>query len=242
MKRDRQLARAEVGAEVAADLPDGVDDVLAHLLREPLKLVLVEGLEVRGAVHAVEQALGGSPFCVGSDQAFRRYMKSVISSRSRRRRQRGAPTSSAPRARACDSPASSRASLEAEDAHVRALAEPLVRAARLARLLLRAGHVEDVVHDLEQHAELAGEAAQRRWARSGAPSSSGATATLARDQPPGLELVHVPQAVRIELRRAGDVDVLAADHAADADRLARAREARRATRRGSPCWRSSTRL
>ena len=42
VQRDRELARAQIGAEVAADLPDRVDDVLAHLLRELLELVLVE--------------------------------------------------------------------------------------------------------------------------------------------------------------------------------------------------------
>ncbi len=34
VQRDRDLAGAEVGAEMAADLADGVDDVLAHLLRD----------------------------------------------------------------------------------------------------------------------------------------------------------------------------------------------------------------
>ena len=43
---DRQLAGAEVRAEVAADLPDRVDDVLAHLLRQLLKVVLAELLQV----------------------------------------------------------------------------------------------------------------------------------------------------------------------------------------------------
>ncbi len=40
VQRHRQLARAEVGPEVPADLADRVDDVLAHLLREHLKLLL----------------------------------------------------------------------------------------------------------------------------------------------------------------------------------------------------------
>jgi hypothetical protein len=36
VQRDRELAGPEVGAEVAADLADHVDDQLAHLLRERL--------------------------------------------------------------------------------------------------------------------------------------------------------------------------------------------------------------
>ncbi len=111
VQRDRQLAGAEVGAEVAADLPDRVDDVLAHLLREPLELVLVEFLQVVRAIHPVEQrALGvGGGIGHGSAprHALRLNMKSATCSRSE-----GSPASSgrAPsssaRARACDSAAS----------------------------------------------------------------------------------------------------------------------------------------
>ena len=49
---DRQLAGAEVGAEVAADLADRVDDVAAHLLRDLLQLLVVEPVQVGGAVDA----------------------------------------------------------------------------------------------------------------------------------------------------------------------------------------------
>ncbi len=42
VQRDRELARPEVGAEVPPDLPHRVDDVLAHLLREALQLLLGE--------------------------------------------------------------------------------------------------------------------------------------------------------------------------------------------------------
>ncbi len=52
VQRDRQLARAEVGAEVPADLADRVDDVLAHLLRELRELLLGELVQVLGAVDA----------------------------------------------------------------------------------------------------------------------------------------------------------------------------------------------
>ncbi len=40
VQRYRQLARAEIRAEVPADLTDRVDDVLAHLLRELCELLL----------------------------------------------------------------------------------------------------------------------------------------------------------------------------------------------------------
>ena len=56
MQRHRQLAGAEVGAEVAADLPDRVDDVLAHLLRELRELLLGERVQVLGSVDLLEQA------------------------------------------------------------------------------------------------------------------------------------------------------------------------------------------
>ncbi len=46
MQRDGQLAGAEVGAEVPADLADGVDDVLAHLLGELVQLLLGERVQV----------------------------------------------------------------------------------------------------------------------------------------------------------------------------------------------------
>ena len=56
VQRDRQLAGAEVGAEVPADLADRVDDVLAHLLGDLHELVVGEVVEVLGAVDAVEDA------------------------------------------------------------------------------------------------------------------------------------------------------------------------------------------
>ena len=56
--RDGDLARAEVGAEVAADLPDRVDQQLADLLRDLLQLVLGQAVQVLGAVDAVEERLG----------------------------------------------------------------------------------------------------------------------------------------------------------------------------------------
>ncbi len=56
---DGELAGAEVGAEVTADLTDHVDDVAAHLLGDPLQLLLVEAVQVVGPVDAVEQGRGG---------------------------------------------------------------------------------------------------------------------------------------------------------------------------------------
>ena len=56
VQRDRQLAGAEVGAEVPADLADRVDDVLAHLLGELRELLLGEPVQVLGTVDVLEQA------------------------------------------------------------------------------------------------------------------------------------------------------------------------------------------
>ena len=40
VQRDGELAGTEIGAEVAADLADHVDDQLARLLRDPLELLV----------------------------------------------------------------------------------------------------------------------------------------------------------------------------------------------------------
>ncbi len=55
MQRDRELARAEVGAEVAADLADRVDDVLADLLGDRLELLVGEPVQVLGSVDLVQE-------------------------------------------------------------------------------------------------------------------------------------------------------------------------------------------
>ena len=55
VQRHSQLAGAEVGAKMAADLADRVDDVGAHLLRHLLQLSVVEAVQVGRAVDAVEQ-------------------------------------------------------------------------------------------------------------------------------------------------------------------------------------------
>ena len=75
MQRDGELAGAEVGAEVPADLADRVDDVLAHLLGDLRELVLGEAVEVLRAVDAVEDAGMGL-------MTVRVRMKSVICSSS----------------------------------------------------------------------------------------------------------------------------------------------------------------
>jgi len=54
VQRDGKLAGTEVGAEMAAYLPHGVDDVLADLLGQLRQLLLGERLQVVGAVYAVE--------------------------------------------------------------------------------------------------------------------------------------------------------------------------------------------
>ena len=53
---DGQLAGAQVGSEVAADLADHVDDPLTDLLREPLQVLVAQALEVVGTIDRVEQA------------------------------------------------------------------------------------------------------------------------------------------------------------------------------------------
>ncbi len=50
--------------------------------------------------------------------------------------------------------------LDPELAHVGALAVTLIAASWLSKCIVGAGHVEYVVDDLEQHAELGGEAAE----------------------------------------------------------------------------------
>jgi len=96
---DGQLAGAEVGAEVTADLADGVDDVLAHLLGDLHELLLGELVQVLGTVDLLEQA-----------HEVLVKMKSAMSSSSAvasLRDARAATSASASRAIRCDSAASS---------------------------------------------------------------------------------------------------------------------------------------
>ncbi len=59
---DGELAGAEVGAEVAADLADRVDDVGTHLLRDLRQLRVVELVQVGGPVDPGQQRLGSVLF------------------------------------------------------------------------------------------------------------------------------------------------------------------------------------
>ena len=59
VNRDRDLARAEVGAEVAADLADRLDDQLAYLLRYLDQLLVVQALQVGRAFDSVDELGGG---------------------------------------------------------------------------------------------------------------------------------------------------------------------------------------
>ena len=88
VQRDRQLAGAEVRAEVAADLADRVDDVLAHLLRELRELLLGER---RAGPAAVDRSIAAGsssvPLCRLQARrcrlmSVRVEMKSVICSSS----------------------------------------------------------------------------------------------------------------------------------------------------------------
>jgi hypothetical protein len=55
VQRDGDLARAEVGAEVPADLADGVDDVLANLLSDLLELLVGQAVEVLRLVYSWQE-------------------------------------------------------------------------------------------------------------------------------------------------------------------------------------------
>ena len=56
VERDRDLAGAQVGPEVAPDLADRVDDQLTHLLRDPLELVVREPVQVLRLFDLLEEA------------------------------------------------------------------------------------------------------------------------------------------------------------------------------------------
>src|ERR1700753_641438 len=56
MKRDGQLAGAEVGPEVPPDLTDCVDDVLTDLLGESRQVLLAETMQILRPIDVLEQA------------------------------------------------------------------------------------------------------------------------------------------------------------------------------------------
>ena len=53
--RDGELARAEIGPEMAADLTDRVDDQLADVLRHALQLDVRQRVKILRVIDAVEQ-------------------------------------------------------------------------------------------------------------------------------------------------------------------------------------------
>jgi hypothetical protein len=57
VQRYRELAGPEVGPEVPPDLPHRVDDVLAHLLRQALQLLLREPVQVLWPLDAGEDRI-----------------------------------------------------------------------------------------------------------------------------------------------------------------------------------------
>src|SRR5215212_2337910 len=97
---------------------------------------------------------------------------------------------------------------------------PLIAAARLPKLLVRSRHVEDVVDDLKEHAELGGEAAVEHCLTFWDLTEHQYDAHAGSDQAARLQRVHLPEPIRIDLApltrpaglELGDVDVLAADH------------------------------
>ena len=94
----------------------------------------------------------------------------------------------------------------------------LVGALRLAELLVGAGHVEDVVDDLEQDPELLGEAAVRTHARLVDAGEGERDQDAGPDQAARLQPVELAQPVGVQLLAGGHVAVLASDHAGDAGR------------------------
>ena len=103
-------------------------------------------------------------------------------------------------------------------AHIGQLSMPLIRALRLPQCGFCPGHVEDVVDDLEQHAQFSSESTEsgecRRWIAFAGQEQD--ALHRCADQPAGLELV---QAAQRPTSLAANVDVLPADHAVDAGRV-----------------------
>ena len=111
-------------------------------------------------------------------------------------------------------------SIDSELAHVCALAVTLIAASRLSERIVGAGHVEDVVDDLEQHAQLGGETAERdcrRSIRRSLPTVVRTAPTRRSDGPSSARAGAA--AVRRPGRRVGaDVGVLPAHHPVHAGR------------------------
>ncbi len=140
---------------------------------------------------------------------------------------------------ACDSRGQLPRPLEAEHAHVGPLAVALVRCPAACRARPRRPSRRGC-----RRRSGTGRPAPRRSGRRDVsqvrrhPSSSRTQSTDARDQPAGLQLVEAAQRRRRRARRrAGDVEVLAADHPADARPRRPARAAPRARAPARPAWR-----
>jgi hypothetical protein len=116
--------------------------------------------------------------------------------------------------------------VDAEVADVGALAHPLVAAGGLAQRRVGAGHVEDVVDDLKEDAELGGEAPPRGRLGLVHAGQQEYADHRGADQAARLQRVQAPQLLG-RLPHPGDVQVLPADHPVDpggAGQLAGGRE------------------
>ena len=126
--------------------------------------------------------------------------------------------------------------VEPELADVGALAVALVAALRLAQGVVGPGHVEDVVDDLEQHAELAAKRTEASSVGDGSPSARRAgRRTRPTRRSAGRSSARAGGAGRRALGgRRRHVEVLAADHAVDAGRGGELARRPRGSRAGSP--------
>ncbi len=228
----------EVGAEVAADLADRVDDVLPNLLGDLLELVLAQAVEVLRAVDAIQEAVG-EVMKSGEDEVG----DLLELCRALRARPERVALAVAWRPGREFSGA-----VEPVLGDVGALAVTLVAALWLAESLVGTRHVQDVVDDLEQNAELAGEAAPSDGVSSLARARPRAAARTMTDAPirrPVLSSCRRAQVVGVSLMP-GNVEVLAADHAVDArsrraSSRARGQDAGRLTRAGAVSrWRKAS--
>ena len=105
--------------------------------------------------------------------------------------------------------------LDAVNGGVGRLLLDLVLARRFAQLFRARDHVEDVVDDLEEQAELVGERAKRRRDRRLGACVDDRAAHGRADQAPGLEQVDLAQRVGRAASVVAQVQELPADHSVD---------------------------
>ena len=130
-----------------------------------------------------------------------------------------APRDSASRALRWESAAIWRAPSSTVLAHVGQLPMALVAALRLPQGVLGPGHVEDVVDDLEQDAQLGREGTEVRQSSGGPPAPLVRSSTHSTDAAISRPVLSSCRRRRLDLavgHEAADVDVLAADHPVDA--------------------------